>query len=58
MIIGWRVIVQIAVEDSNIRGSTDSDFYTPKIILQSSTEKGLSVSDQKLSWRFPLEKKY
>lgn len=44
--------------DSNIGGSTDCDFYTPKIILQSSTEKGLSVSEQKLSRRFPLEKEY
>lgn len=58
MIIGWGVIVQIAVVDSNTGGSTDCDFYTPKIILQSSTEKGLSVSEQKLSWRFPLEEEY
>ena len=58
MIIGWRVIVQIVVVDSNIGGSTDSDFYTPKIILQSSIGKGLSVSEQKLSRRFPLEKEY
>ena len=45
LIIGWRVIVQIVV-DSNIGGSTDSDFYTPKIILQSSIGKGLSVSEK------------
>lgn len=55
----WRVIVpKIAVVDSNIGGSsTDCDFYTPKIILQSSTEKGLQGIWTNLSQDL-LEKEY